>query len=112
MDYPIRHSNFPLSVSVCLSLFLFSVSVSVSPLSLQLQKETGSFTLFPSNYKFLDGKWFSEEEVPWYALPGTFLTIGAEIKAQYVVDLVQILGECNPNAPKKDWEQVYNLLGI
>ena len=51
----------------------------------------------------------------------TFLTIGAvmsqtaicaEFKAQYVVDLVQVLGDCSPNAPEKYWGQVYNILSL
>ena len=38
--------------------------------------------------------------------------ICAEIETQYVVNLVQVLGECYPNAPKKYWDQVYNTLGL
>ena len=38
--------------------------------------------------------------------------ICAEIKAQYVIDLVQVLGEGNPNAHEKYWDQFYNMLGL
>ena len=38
--------------------------------------------------------------------------ICAEIETQYVVDLVQVLGECNPFAPENYWDQVYNMLGL
>ena len=50
-----------------------------------------------------------------------FLTIGAVIlqtaicakfKAQYVVELVQVLGDCNSNAPEKYWDQVNKILGL
>ena len=51
----------------------------------------------------------------------TFLTIGAvmsqtaictEIEAMYVVDLVQILGECDPNVHEKYRDQVYDTFGL
>ena len=38
--------------------------------------------------------------------------ICAETEAQYAVDLVPVLGECNPNAPEKYQEQVYNISGF
>ena len=38
--------------------------------------------------------------------------ICAEIEAQCIVNLVQVLRECNPNAPEKYWDQVYNILGL
>ena len=31
-------------------------------------------------------------------------------RGQYIVDLVQVLDECNPNAPKKYWDQVNNIV--
>ena len=38
-----------------------------------------------------------------YIIQQPFYTIGAEIEAQYVVDLVQVLDDCNPNYPDKYW---------